>query len=211
MKTSFSPLSGAMKPNPFSGLYHLTVPSLSSCAVHRGSGFDEAFGCGRLRGMVPDVDHFDDLASARSFFHDDLEMRPIGQIVAAGSLQHPDVQIGLGAIRQLHEPKALAGVEPQQFCIDSFGLYAWRVLKVARLGSLSEKGILVIAMALSASFAMISVLAHDRFGSHRERTVSSHRIISVGRRVCVKRFAHAIMGKQQILSAKFPGSTLIPP
>lgn len=31
-KRSFSPLSGAMKPKPFSELYHLTVPSLSVCA-----------------------------------------------------------------------------------------------------------------------------------------------------------------------------------
>lgn len=152
----------------------------------RGALFCDAFGRRRLRDMVPDVDQLDDLAPSRSFFHDYLEMRPNGQIAAPRRLQHPDVQIGLGAIRQFHEPKPLAGVEPEQFGIDSAGFYAWRVLKVARLGRLSEKGILVIAMALSASLTMVPVFAHDRFGLHRERTVSSHRIVSVGRRVCVK-------------------------
>jgi hypothetical protein len=82
----------------------------------------------------------DDLAPSRSIHHD-LELRFVGKVCSSSRFDDPNVQVGLGSIRQFHEPKTLVGVEPDDFGLENSWSSGWRLLKGAWLGTLLEKTI----------------------------------------------------------------------
>lgn len=49
------------------------------------------------------------------------------------------MQVGFGTVRQLDEPKTLAGVEPEHLGVDGVRGYGPRDLKIARLGNPAGK------------------------------------------------------------------------
>ena len=119
--TSFPPSSQTTKPNPFSGLNHFTVPSISTAVA--GSGrprrSDDGRGEGRAggRGVPPGLASTESTAVTWRPFCPcptcTLSLVSGSTAFVSGRLQHGNVEKRVaGAVGQLNEPEALVRSEP---------------------------------------------------------------------------------------------------
>ena len=133
-KISLPPRSDPMKPNPFTALYHLTVPdSLDGGLIGRRIHPSlRSSASGRLlrRGAGVDTQNFGYLRPFGAGPGADLQCRARRHAAVAATLDHTCMQEGIaGSIGKLHEAETLVGVVPFD---NSLGRGAGRCFKPLR-------------------------------------------------------------------------------
>src|SRR5262245_34833530 len=117
------------------------VPFDGALALRMGTGLGDrtAISSGAVRVLVADGENLGDLRTARTLLYCDRQTRAVGKLPAACCLQDPNVQVSVGSIRELDEPKTLAGIEPEHLGVDRAWNDARRLLIVGRLENRTGK------------------------------------------------------------------------